>query len=134
LWVVERSADFPSKHKFTLGQRWLDACLMALEALLEGAYQKDKRVALLAASRALPRAQVVARLASGVKGLSPKPLLYFEKESAEIGRMVGGWLKNLEARASGPNSLARSAQRGHGGVGSVTASSCQGMEGQAPTV
>jgi hypothetical protein len=89
---------------------------------------------LLAASRALPRAQVVARLASGVKGLSPKPLLYFEKESAEIGRMVGGWLKNLEARASGPNSLARSAQRGHGGVGSVTASSCQGMEGQAPTV
>lgn len=92
-WVVLRVAKFPREHKFTIGDRLVETCLDITCALVDAAYQRDKHVALAAASRALVRARVLVRLAREVRCVSEAQHLHFATESDEIGRMLGGWLR-----------------------------------------
>jgi hypothetical protein len=134
LWVIERSADFPKRHKFTLGERWVEANLRVVECLLEATFQKDKRASLLGASRGLVRARVLARLGHGVGALAPKQWTYFDRESLEVGRMVGGWLRSASGSArmrTGPDHLG--AQDVNEAVAFGPSASSRGEEGQAPT-
>ena len=97
-WAVERAEGFPRKLKFSIGDRFIEANLLVVERLVEAAYQRDKRAVLQAASRALVRARVLARLAQRLRALSNEQLHYFENESVEVGRMVGGWLRYVQTR------------------------------------
>ena len=81
-----------------MGDRFIEANLRVVECLVEAAYTRDKGAALLGASRALVRARVVARLAQRLRALSNDQLHYFEGESVEVGRMVGGWLRYVNQR------------------------------------
>ena len=74
-WAIERAEDFPRKVKFSLGDRWIEANLAVVEHLVEATYTREKRPALLAASRALVRARVVARDAS-----RPRPPIRHSRE------------------------------------------------------
>jgi hypothetical protein len=89
VWVAERVAAFPRKHRFTVGDRWIDTCLDVQTLLLEASYVRDKRGLLLRASRGLIRARSLARIAGALRCMSTKQQVYFEGQSAEIGRMVG---------------------------------------------
>jgi hypothetical protein len=100
VWVIGRAKDFPREHKFTIGDRWIDACLDAETALVEAAYLRDKRPLLAGASRCLVRARVLARVATTLRALSNEQLAHFERESVEVGRMIGGWLRSLAGRAN----------------------------------
>ncbi len=117
MWVMQRAEDFPKKHKFSVADRWIEACLEALTALVEAAYVRDKRGLLMQSSRALVRARVLARVATTLRSLSNEQLAYFERESVEIGKMIGGWLRALAHRPA-DNSVTpaeRSAPRGEVG-------------------
>ncbi len=98
VWAVERAEGFPRSLKFSVGDRFIDANLRVVECLIEAAYTRDKRPALQAASRALVRARVVARLAQRLRALSHDQLHHFEHESVEVGRMLGGWLRYVNQR------------------------------------
>jgi Arc/MetJ family transcription regulator len=82
-WAIERAEGFPRKVKFSLGDRFIDANLLVVERLVEAAYLRDKRAVLQAASRALVRARVLARLCQRLRALSNDQLHYFEGESVE---------------------------------------------------
>ena len=56
-WAIERAEGFPRKVKFSLGDRWIDANLAVVEHLVEASYTREKRPALLAASRTRARAR-----------------------------------------------------------------------------
>ncbi len=93
LWVLERVAKFPREHKFTIGDRLVETCLDVLTELVDASYRRDKLGPLAIASRALVRARVLVRLARGLRLVSESQHLHFVKESDEVGRMLGGWLK-----------------------------------------
>jgi len=92
-WTVERVAKFPREHKFTVGDRLIETCLDITSHLVEASYRRDKRGDLAAASRGLVRARVLVRLARHLRCVSEAQHLHFVKESDEVGRMLGGWLK-----------------------------------------
>ena len=73
-------------------------CLDAHTNLVEASYVRDKRALLLAASRALVRGRVLARMAASLRAISHDQEAHFVRESTEIGRMVGGWLRAGSAR------------------------------------
>ena len=98
LWVIQRVEKFPRSHKFTVGDRWIDTCLEVQTSLVEATYVRDKRGLLAGASRGLVRARVLARMATALHSTSLDQEAHFGRESTEIGRMVGGWLRSLAHR------------------------------------
>ena len=92
-WVVERVMKFPREHRFTVGDRLIDTCLDVMANLVEASYKRDKHAELAAASRGLVRARVLFRLAHGLHCVSEAQHLHFAKESDDVGRMLGGWIR-----------------------------------------
>ncbi len=103
LWVIQRVEAFPRKHRFTMGDRWIETCLDVQTNLVEAAYVRDKRTLLLSASRGLVRGRVLARMAAALHCISLDQEAHFARESTEVGRMVGGWLRSLAHGRPRPN-------------------------------
>ena len=101
LWAVERAAKFPREHKFTIGDRWVEACLDVTTFLVEASYTRDRGGLLRAASHALTRARVLVRMAQRLRLLSADQRTYFAEQSVEIGRMIGGWAGWTRGQADG---------------------------------
>ena len=97
-WVAERVTKFPRDHKFTVGDRLIETCLDVAGHLVEASYRRDKGGDLSAASRGLVRARVLMRLARGLRCVSETQHLHFAKESDEVGRMLGGWIRSARSR------------------------------------
>ena len=95
LWVIGRVDDFPRKNRFTVGDRWIDTCLDVQTSLVEATYARDKRALLSSASRGLVRARVLARVAASLHCISLDQQAHFNRETTEIGRMIGGWLRSI---------------------------------------
>jgi len=97
-WVVERVAKMPRDHKFAIGDKLVEACLDVTCALVEATYVRDKLALLAQASRGLVRGRVLARLANRSRLLSHDQLAHFERETLEVGRMLGGWTRSVRRR------------------------------------
>jgi hypothetical protein len=97
-WVVERVAKMPREHKFAIGDKLVEACLEVTCALVEATYVRDKLGLLAQASRTLVRARALAPLASRSKLVSNEQLAHFERETVEVGRMLGGWTRSVRRR------------------------------------
>ena len=110
-WTAERVAKFPRDHKFTVGDRLLETCLDVMAALTDAAFRRDKHEVLAAASRGLVRARILARLARVLLCLSEAQHLHFVRESDEVGRMLGGWIRSGATEASRFRSAAESQSR-----------------------
>jgi hypothetical protein len=98
VWVVERVAKMPREHKFTVGDRLIETCLEVTSGLVEASFVRDKLALLAAASRALTRARVLARVARRLRLFSDAQAEYFADQSLEVGRMLGGWTRSVRAR------------------------------------
>jgi hypothetical protein len=98
VWVIQRVDNFPRKSRFTIGDRWIDTCLDIQTSLVEASYVREKRALLLSASRGLVRARVVARVATTLHALSLDQEAHFDRETTELGRMIGGWLRSLASK------------------------------------
>lgn len=92
--VAERVAKFPRDHRFTTGDRLLEVCLDITSDLVEASYRRDKQAQLASANRALVRARLLMRLAHSLRCVSEAQHLHFAKETDEIGKMIGGWLRS----------------------------------------
>ena len=95
IWIIERVADLPRAHKFTVGDRMVEAALDVTVHLVEAAYLRDKLDELLAASRALSRLRILVRAAVRLRLLSNRQGGYFAEQSDEVGRMIGGWTRSV---------------------------------------
>src|SRR5690349_11666214 len=93
VWAVERAAKMPREHKFTVGDKLIEACLEITTLLVEASFTHDKIALLSAASRALTRARVLVRVAQRLHLLSGAQHEHFARESLEIGKMLGGWTR-----------------------------------------
>ena len=88
----------PREHKFTVGDRLIETCLEVTSGLVEASFVRDKLALLAAASRALTRARVLARVARRLRLFSDAQAEYFADQSLEVGRMLGGWTRSVRAR------------------------------------
>ncbi|MBL9173690.1 MAG: four helix bundle protein [Verrucomicrobiales bacterium] len=102
-WTLMRTADLPKSHRFTVGQRLdnltLDALLMVTEALYSPPARK--RPLLVALNLHLELLRVLWRLVHDQRWISQQQLVFVMGRVDEIGRMTGGWLRQLESGAMG---------------------------------
>lgn len=100
-WTLNRTADIPKSHRFTVGQRidgiTLDSLLMVTRAIW--ASPRMKEAVLEELNLQLELLRVLWRVVHEQAWISQQQLLHVIGCIDEAGRMTGGWLRQLRARS-----------------------------------
>jgi len=92
---------FSRDYKFTLGDRITQLLLELLEWYIEAYYTSDQRLKMNLLSNnnlKLERLRFLIRLAHDFKLFSNKHFGYISAQVDEVGRMNGGWIKQLQKK------------------------------------
>jgi hypothetical protein len=98
LWLLNQIPKFPRSHRFVLGDRMENVALEMLELLIEAAYTRDKVALLKRTNLQLEKLRYLILISKDLKFLSIRQYEFVSKQIDEIGRMVGGWLRQQEGR------------------------------------
>lgn len=98
LWLLNQIPKFPRSHRFVLGERIESLVLEILELLVEAAYTRDKAALLKRAGIQLEKLRYLIRISKDLKFLSLRRYEFVSGQIDEVGRMVGGWLRQQEGR------------------------------------
>jgi hypothetical protein len=94
-WLLPKAERFPKVYRRTVTQRLMDAALDFQEALFEAQSQggTTRQRHLRAADTALNKVRLYLRLAHRWQWLSDGQYRHVSAIVAELGRLLGGWLK-----------------------------------------
>ncbi len=98
LWLQQQVPRFPRSHRFVLGDRLLGVSLDIQGLLVEASYTRDKRDLLGRAGVKLAQLRYLVRLAKDLQFLSLRQYGFLSERMEELGRMLGGWMKQQGAR------------------------------------
>lgn len=95
-WFMHHLEKFPRSHRYGLGKRIEDHLHEILEALIAAQYSRrtNKIQPLESANMRLEMLRYNCRLAHELRFMPHKSHEFAMNEINEIGKMVGGWLKN----------------------------------------
>ena len=97
---------FPKKSRYTLGRKIDVAFVEILEVVFTAGYlSKDKKLPFV--QKAISRTDVLKfflRVAWEVKDIDSKKYAALSEPLDDIGRMLGGWVRNVESRTHPPSS------------------------------
>lgn len=97
-WLLPKADHFPKTYRATVTQRLMDAALDFQEALLE-AQQYDGKIRLRHLRQAdvcLDKVRLYLRLVYQWQWLAKGQYEHVSRMVAEIGRLLGGWIKQTE--------------------------------------
>lgn len=99
-WLLPKSEKFPRLYRSTVTQRLMDAGLDLQEALFEAqSLRGHPRLSKLrVADAALDKLRLYLRLAHHWRWLSHPQYRHASEGIAEIGRLLGGWIRQTAAR------------------------------------
>lgn len=99
-WLLPKYERFPRLYRFTFTERMMSAALDLQDRLIEAQSQRgQKRHELLReADTVLIRLRLYLRLAHHWRWLSDGQYRHVSAMVAEIGRLLGGWLKQSAGR------------------------------------
>ena len=94
-WLLPKAERFPRLYRRTVVQRLMDAALDFQEALFDAQSQggSTRQRHLRAADAALNKVRFYLRLAHRWQWLNDNQYRHVSAMVAELGRMLGGWLK-----------------------------------------
>lgn len=98
-WLLDATEKFPKRVRFTLSSRIEALALDVLEDLVEARYARPKAAVLRRANLRLEKLRVLLRLCHGRRFLAHGAYEHASREIDEVGRMLGGWLKQQGASA-----------------------------------
>ena len=104
-WTLDRTADIPKSQRFTFGQRLDNLSLDALQRTIRavrGRTAKQKLADLAALDLLLEELRVLWRLVNERGWISRQQLVFVQGKLDEAGRMVGGWMRQLETKNPKP--------------------------------
>ena len=97
-WLLPTTEKFPKRVRFTLTTRIDNLALDVVEDLVEARYTRNKTEGLKAINLKLERLRVLLRLCHEVQVLPHRSYEFSMRSLDEVGRMVGGWIKQQEGR------------------------------------
>ena len=92
-WAIPTLKKFPRDQRFLLGERIEKHILDVLELLIHANYSKDKLGHLREANLKIEVLRFLWRLSMDLKYLSTRRYEFVSKLLNDIGRLVGGWIK-----------------------------------------
>ena len=94
-WLLPKAERFPRVYRPTVVQRMMDAALDFQEALFDAQSQggSTRQRHLREADAALNKLRLYLRLAHRWQWLNDSQYRHVSQKVAELGRLIGGWLK-----------------------------------------
>jgi hypothetical protein len=99
-WLLQRVAKFPRDQRLLLGDRLMQKSLDIQDGLIAVAQTErgEAKTEMLAAiSLKIDQLRYLLRLACDSRCMSRSSWCFCVKNLAEIGRMLGGWIKKTES-------------------------------------
>lgn len=96
-WLVATVEKFPKKVRFTLVDRIINQALDILELLIEARFSRQKLPLLWQTNLKIEKLRILLRLAFEFRFLPHRQYEYSMKAINEVGRMLGGWIKQQQA-------------------------------------
>lgn len=96
-WLLVTTDRFPKKARFTFSDRLNQLGLGVVEDLVEARYSKDKNSTLKRINLNLEKMRVLLRISYELRFLSGSHYEQAMKRLQEIGKMLGGWIKQNQA-------------------------------------
>lgn len=97
-WLLPTTEKFPKKVRFTFSNRINELALNIVEELVEARYSRSKKLALKSANLRLEKLRILLRLSYESKFLSHESYKHGIYRLNEVGRMLGGWMKQQDQR------------------------------------
>lgn len=98
-WLMVTTNGFPQKARFTFGDRLINLALSTVEDLVEARYSRNKGVTLRHANMNLEKLRVLIRICFESRILSRKAYEHASYSINEVGKMLGGWMKQQDDHA-----------------------------------
>jgi hypothetical protein len=97
LWLLPHAAQFPRKYRFSLGERLARKALDFQESLLAAGSRAgaERSASLRQADLELAQLRHLVRLCHELECFSLAQYEVVSRLLVEIGRLLGGWLKNV---------------------------------------
>lgn len=95
LWLLNHTEKFPKSERFRLAKRLCDLCFDLHEHLIEATRSPEPALALREADLELEKLRFYIRLSHARKLTQTDQYEFAGRSLAEIGRLLGGWLKGL---------------------------------------
>jgi len=92
-WLLVTTEKFPKKTRFTFVDHLTRLSLLVVEDLVEARYSKSKKPLLKRINMNIEKIRVLLRICFELKVLSRKSYEYGSRSINEVGKMLGGWLK-----------------------------------------
>lgn len=97
-WLLNHTAKFPKSHRFSVAVRLENHFLEFLEKLTVANYRTVKLPLLQAADEELVAIRLLIRLCHDQKFINTGSYEFASKSLDEIGRLLGGWLKQQKGQ------------------------------------
>jgi hypothetical protein len=97
-WLMPAVSKYPKDKRFTLGARIEDKLLSMLELLINANYSREKLDYLKKANLDLEVFRHLIRLSFDLRFIDLRRYEYVSREADEIGRLIGGWIKQQAAK------------------------------------
>jgi hypothetical protein len=97
-WLLPALDKFPRSRKFTLGDRIETMALDILCSLIEARYLRQKTAVLNVVNLKLETLRHLVRLSKDLNCMSIKGYEHASKLLVDLGREVGGWLKQQRGK------------------------------------
>jgi len=93
-WLLNHTGKFPKSFRFSIAAKMENAILDFIQATTVANMRKDKLPLLRQADETLARLRLLFRLSYEMRFVNLQSYEYGSKSLAELGRLLGGWLKN----------------------------------------
>ncbi|MBV6506434.1 MAG: hypothetical protein ILNGONEN_02011 [Syntrophorhabdaceae bacterium] len=93
-WLLQHTGKFPKSFRFSVAAKLENGILDFIETTTVANMRKDKLPLLKQADEALARLRLLFRLSYEMRFINLKSYEHGSNQMNELGRLLGGWLKN----------------------------------------
>ena len=97
-WLLITVEKFPKKVRFTFSDRIINLTLDIVEDLIEARYSRQKVATLRRANLNLEKIRILWRICFELRVIPQKTYEHAIYSVNEVGKMIGGWLKQQEGK------------------------------------
>jgi four helix bundle protein len=94
LWIFPLINKFPQKQRFVLGQQLENTMLEILKGIIQANQERNKLDILKQVSIDLDKFRILYRLAKDLRFMSVRQYQFGAEKINEVGKILGGWMKN----------------------------------------
>lgn len=96
-WLIPLTIKFPRAQRFVMAAALQRESLRFQELLIEAAHHKQPGGTLIAADAELDKVRTHLRMSLDLGLVQPSQYEHAARLLTEIGRLLGGWMKTLQA-------------------------------------